>query len=737
MQPTASVLAATLPADTPSGRAHPVSSPRLIDARTAYVILIYLACSLIFFAPGLARGLAAAKIGIGADPSLFMWFIKWWPYAIAHGINPFHTAIVWAPEGVNLTWSSAIPLPALVAAPLTAVLGPVASYNILMICAPALAAFCAYLLCGRITATYWPSVLGGFIFGFSPYMLGQMAGHVHLVMVFPVPLAVLFTIDRIEGRLGARAYTLLLASVIASEFLCAAELFATTTIFGAIGLCLAVFVVRPALAPARIIAEIAIAYLIALAIFSPYLYAMFAYGSPGAPLWPISHYCADLVNLFVPTTTNLLGTIPALARISNTYSGLIFENGACLTIPLIVVAEAYRREAWPTPAGKLLIVMLLTTVVAAFGPRLHVLGRSTFPMPWALVAHLPLLEHALPVRFAMYTFLALAIIAAIWFSRDSVSVTAKSIAAALIVVSILPNLSPEFWTSPLDVPAFFTSVGYRSRIAPGRTIVALPYGWRGSSMLWQAEAGYSFRMAGGWTTTIPFDYDRSPIVNFFFGATDLPEASEQLRAFVAMHDVRAIVMDSSDPDRAIWTPVLAGLGIAPVEVGGVEFYPIAKGLFAPYAILSGTQLEQRAVALRMDAVVAACAQYLAEGFHARDLSNYALSTAGLLPRGWIVPEQAPLFRDWFVMAAPNGRVGIAMRGSYAALAPLGARYRGRAAKIRYPYPRKWSPQARYPAQRVNRLMMFEFTPQALEAAAAELTSSPPPERTARFWPDAK
>jgi hypothetical protein len=204
-----------------------------------------------------------------------------------------------------------------------------------------------------------------------------------------------------------------------------------------------------------------------------------------------------------------------------------------------------------------------------------------------------------------------------------------------------------------------------------------------------------------------------------------------------MHDVRAIVEDLNDPDRAIWSPVLADLNLTQIETGGVEFYPIAKDQFAPYASLGGAQLEQRAVALRMDTVLAACAEFIAQGRSVRELSEYALSRAGLLPRDWIVPEHAPLFRDWFVLAAAGDRVGIAMRGSYAALEPLGDRYRNRAARIQYPYPREWSPGKRYAAKRVNRLMMFEFTPKALEAAAAELASAPPRELSERFWPEAK
>ncbi len=727
--------------DGESALPHPAPAPkaaRLLDARAALSALIYLTCSLLFFGRKFALGVTPEKIkiGIGADPTLFVWFIKWWPHAIAHRLNPFHSAIVWAPIGVNLTWSSAIPLPALAAAPITAAFGPVASYNLLMLAAPVLAGFSAFLLCRRIAGAYWPSVLGGFIFAFSPYMLQQMLGHLHLVMVFGIPLAVLLTIDRIQGRLSASAYAISLGIVLAAEFFCAPELFATMTIFGAIALALALPLYGRAMRPWRVIAGLVIAYLIAIAIISPYLYAMFAYGSPEAALWPIERYSADLVNLIVPTTTNLLGSIGALKRISEKFA-VISEDGACLTLPLIVIAEAYRRQAWRTATGKLLILMVVVTVVAAFGPLLHILGRPIIAMPWALAAMLPLVEHALPVRFAMYTFLALSIIATLWFARDSASHTVKWIAAALIVLFMLPNPYSAFWASPLDEPAFFSSGSYLSQIAPREIILALPYGQRGASMLWQADADFSFRLAGGWTTTLPFEFERAPIVNFFFGSISLPEAGEQLKAFIATHNVGAIVEDKNDPNRSIWEPVLSALKIAPIASGGVRIYPIAKDQFAPYAKFRGEELEQRAVALRMDTVLQACAVFLAQGNPVRDLSEYALAKARLLPSSWIVREKPDSFSQWSVLPTADGGVGIAISGSYAALLPMGERFHGRATKIEYPYPSEWSPGSSYPARVANRLMLFEFTPAALQAAAAQLKSGPLPERSAGFWPDAK
>ena len=40
-----------------------------------------------------------------------------------------------------------------------------------------IAAMSAFVLCRRITHSFWPSMLGGFVFGFSSYMMGQTLDH--------------------------------------------------------------------------------------------------------------------------------------------------------------------------------------------------------------------------------------------------------------------------------------------------------------------------------------------------------------------------------------------------------------------------------------------------------------------------------------------------------------------------------------------------------------------------------
>ena len=65
---------------------------------------------------------------------------------------------------------------------------------------PALAAFTAYLLCRHLTRSLWASLVGGYLFGFSSYMLGQEQGHLHMTAVFLLPLIALAVVRYVAGR---------------------------------------------------------------------------------------------------------------------------------------------------------------------------------------------------------------------------------------------------------------------------------------------------------------------------------------------------------------------------------------------------------------------------------------------------------------------------------------------------------------------------------------------------------
>ena len=203
-----------------------------IIKRLAAAGLIYLLLSLLYF--GAVGDYGHMYLGYGLDPIQFIWFLNWWPWAIAHGLNPFISYYVWYPHGFNLTWATSIPSAALLMWPLTWLAGAVVSYNVLSLVAPALSAWTGFLLARYLTRDTPASFIGGYLFGFSAYELGEMLGHLNLNMIFVVPLLVLLVVQRIRADLSRPRFVAALALAMFVQLGFSSELLATTCFFGAI-----------------------------------------------------------------------------------------------------------------------------------------------------------------------------------------------------------------------------------------------------------------------------------------------------------------------------------------------------------------------------------------------------------------------------------------------------------------------------------------------------------------------
>jgi len=301
--------------------------------RTVAIFGLYLAIALILFARGLL-GHPGDFIGRDTDPPQTMWFFNWWRFSLAHGLNPFVTDFVWAPLGINLAWTTSVPLPAWVSIPMQVTVGEPATYNIIATLMVPLAAFAAFLLCRRAAGAFWPSVLGGYIFGFSPYMLGQVLGHLVCIAIFPVPLIALIALKRLDGEISARRFAILLAALLVTQFLCSVDLFATATLVGGFSLLLALLVFdRDArIRLRRLVIPTIGGYLISTAVLSPYFYYLLALGHPSGPIWPPSKYSADLIGFFVPWHTIWWGSADFANAITGRFTGTIMENGDYLGV---------------------------------------------------------------------------------------------------------------------------------------------------------------------------------------------------------------------------------------------------------------------------------------------------------------------------------------------------------------------------------------------------------------------
>lgn len=721
--------------------AETIRRPRsAFDLRGLAALAFYFVLAMLFFTRGLNGRWSTAYIGKGVDPQLLMWLVAWWANSLRHGLNPLYTRAVWAPNGVNLAWTTCMPLVGLPAVPVVFTMGPVFAYNLACVVAVALAGWCAFVLCRYLSGNYWAALTGGYVFGFSAYMLGQTAAHLDLTLTFPIPLFALLLIRGLRTDLAWRALVAGLALVLVAQFLLFVELFATMTLF--VGIALVVVLVAGSSAEktraANLLPTVALSYAIALVAVSPFLYCMLALGyEPGAPHPPLL-YSTDLFNLMIPTSTMELGRAAFPRTIAANFLGYIFEAGGYIGIPLMLVAAAFARRNWGEGWARSLVLVLIVAVVLSLGPFLVVGGRPIIPLPGLMVGTLPLIGKALPARLMLYAFLALAIITTLWLGNSAISRAVRVLAGLAVIASMLPNLSASFWTSPIDLPPFFSNALYAKYLQPDETAVVLPYSYAGDSMLWQLESGWYFRMAGGNVGPPPLEFRQWPIVRAFYrvGTVELPAAGDQLKAFLATHRATAVLVD--DREAGIWRPLMATLGSAPIEAGGMAIYRVTPAELAPWRNATALTMETRLDQARFAALVLAADSYLHGKRAPAALTPAEVRKLGLMPTGLIVvpkkaeppwedggmnlprhPNDPRQLGDLWLGIDEQGRIEIGVAGWYPALRAVLNQYRADAIGF---VPRDLDQPAHGGEDDLRGRLVMTFNAEGLARAAARARS---------------
>jgi hypothetical protein len=538
--------------------------------RDAIVLVGYVAVSFAFYGWRLWPHPGRPLLGFGPDAEIFVWSFAWWPHALGSGTNPFVTHAIYVPTGMNMAWITSVPVLALAFAPLTVLFGPAVAYNVAWLVLPALAAWTAYLLCRALTGSAWAALVGGYLFGFSSFVLGhELAGHFNLTGVFLLPLEVLVLVRFVRSELGGRGLAWRLGALLALQIGISTEVAVTTTVVLVLGWLLALALVsdsRPRLRAA--VVPVAGAYAVAALLAAPFVAYMLSGFVPHG-FWDPATYDADLLNLVVPTKLTALGG-SSLESVSSRFAGADNERGLYLGLPallmILLLAVRWRRS----PAVRWLVAMLVLGTLLAAGTALHVDGRRLVALPWALAVHLPVLDHVAPMRMTVYVSLAAAVAVALWIAWTPGRLYPRPyVLPALAIVSVLPALwhFPTFGAERPTRPAFFAQRLDETCLRPGETIAVLPLG--GDSLVWQAESGFRFRLAGNGlqpysAKVASNDFDADPIVHALTWVDYARPTMDTLLAFAALHGVDRFVVVSGSG-----YPTAAQLGrIGPVQRAG-------------------------------------------------------------------------------------------------------------------------------------------------------------------------
>jgi len=516
--------------------------PRWRRGKTSLVVFTYAFLAVALF-HAVWFGHPSSEMQHGSDQYNFAWALEWVPWALTHGHDPFFSAYLNYPFGVNLLTNAGVTGLGLLFAPVTLLFGPIASFNVAETLGIALGATSGYFFALRFSPWRPAAFCAGLLYGFSPYELAQSAGHLNLSFIAVPPLILLAIHDvTIRQKGSPRRAGVVLAVVIIAQFFISTELLADTILVGAIALTTGVVFGYRSLRPKLHYALRSFTWTIGVAgavLAYPLWFALDgpAHISGAIQLVPQA-YRADLMGLIVPDSRQLI-TTPHVAHIANAFANSTTENGSYLGIPLFFVLLGSSLILWRINIVKVAAVTLLAAIVLSFGNGLVVYTEPSasfdgIPLPGRLLAELPLLRNAIPARFALFVSLFAALILAVTLQRLHSWLRQRppqphwlvSWAPALLVsVCFVPLIpAPFIGIGPMTIPQFFTSTSLR-QIPANSTVVVDPFPsdiapdgalWQAVSSMRFQQPGTTLLVPGGPNGDVAFSpaigYDRSTLV---------------------------------------------------------------------------------------------------------------------------------------------------------------------------------------------------------------------------------
>ena len=620
--------------DEVSGEAAGAASPRYLRRpRAAWVarledmsprrfavvsLVVFVTASLAIYWPqwpGSTHSIVGCPCG---DIMQEVWFLKWTPWSILHGLNPLYTRWMDFPTGANLANNTAMPLLAIVLAPWTMLFGPVSSYNLLIWASFPVSAMSCWWVARRLGASNLGALAAGLVYGFSPFTLGQGYGHAFLTFV-PLPPLIFYALFRLFVRQSgsARRWGLALGGLLLAQFFVSEEIAAVTAIVAVIGLAILALANRAALDEERLryARRGAVVALAVMVVVGAYPVAFQLYGPEaihGAVHGTVhSAFKLDLLSSLVPDRFQLVAP-SFLAHLGNQFTGTdIVENGGYLGVGLVfalgLIVWRGRRERWV----RFVAAMLLVSATLSMGRWLMVANHTIHvPMPWNLFAALPLVKAILASRFAIVTTFFVALLIAGGVTRWTTWATAPSrgrgdhrgrvntsLALRALVSAVLYLPRVPLPTVPLPaVPSFFTS-GEDRVIPEGSVVLPFPMSTAPNalSMYWQLRSDFRWRMIGGeaiirtprgHTTGRPAATRPTAVTQYLenlSGANTVRPVVNALlvtrmREFLFLNDVSSVVLDPEAPNAALASALFRDVMGPPTTVGGVELWLHAQTL---------------------------------------------------------------------------------------------------------------------------------------------------------------
>ncbi len=414
----------------------------------------------------------------------FEWILSYGLHSVINGTNPFFTQLLNSPYGVNLAANTSLPVLAVVFAPVTAFAGVATTFVAILtlnFCCSALAwraLFRKYLAKSEIAAS-----IGALFCAFAPGFIAHANGHLNWTASWIAPLFIwrLFQLGE-SARLKRNG--VLLGLVIVLDYSVNPEALFFTAL--ATATFLAVWVIdansRNRVLPMlrTTFAGLAVATAVSATMLSYPLYMHFrgpqSFDGTGYSQLRYSEEPLSYVSFPLNSLAGLLGLgggHPPNASEATSFLGIL--------LPVVIFAAWRVRRAATGSAGPVLPALLITGgvfLILSCGPRLRFDGhRTALPMPYALLARLPLFNSALPLRMGLVVVVVVGALAVLVIDRASAEGAPfrRNVWALAVLGALLPLVPlPLPTTARPGIPRFITEGTWQQFVPRDGTLMTLP-----------------------------------------------------------------------------------------------------------------------------------------------------------------------------------------------------------------------------------------------------------------------
>ncbi|MFG3602078.1 DUF2079 domain-containing protein [Micromonospora chersina] len=457
--------------------------------RRADLVLVLAAVALaLWVTSGMWRDPNTRTITVNSsDQALFEWLLAFGGHAVTHGENPLFTHLINVPDGVNLAVNTSITAYAVVFAPLTYLVGPPATFLVILTLNLAATAVAWYWLLSRqLVASRLAAGVGGLFIAYCPAMVSHANAHLNWTAGWLVPLLI-WGVLRLRRPGRAVAGGVVLGVLVAVAFSIAAEgLFFTALAVALFLLVWALHRVRRAevraalpsflrgLGVTALVAGVLLAYPLWLHFAGPQRFH-------GTGFDPMIH-SEDIAAYGSYPRRSLAGW----AGLGTSLAPNPTEENSFFGIPLLLLAVAcfvllWRRadrafRATLTALGVTAVVF----AVLSWGPTAKWNGRRTDQLlPFGVLDNLPVINAALPSRLALVVAPVIGLLLA--YAVDTLRArpprhrSAQLAWAIGFAAALLPLLPTPLLTSVREpIPAFITSGAWQRYVSPGGVLTPLP-----------------------------------------------------------------------------------------------------------------------------------------------------------------------------------------------------------------------------------------------------------------------